>query len=196
MIQTTPPTYREILLHMTEVSAMHYQGLPQGVIRHYGTCMLYQAFLACTLVPAQRPTSSSEPYHMRWLRLYKNKIDIRFGICDHSIPNNGKSVGELLVNCLKFDPIFRAFIESDVERIIECNGVVDENIALRFFIKEPPRWLWVGVDPWARLEEAGREMHRISLTPEVNSPEAENVMQRRVLEEMLDKYEPKAEEML
>jgi hypothetical protein len=186
MSQTTPPTYREILLHLAEVSAMHYKGLPEGVIRHYGTAKLYETFLSAVFM------NGPIMQQVRWLTLINGKIGVRFGDQGIYVPNNGNGVGQLLANCLKFDPILRAFVdESYAQGIIESDCVIGNDAILIITIKQPPRWLWVDNNPWARLVEAGREMGRLAQTPEVNSAEAENAMQRRVLTEMLDRYEPK-----
>ncbi len=187
----TTPTYREILLHLTEVSAMNYKDLPEGVIRHYGTRMVYQTFLTSVMV---KPPFPSKPKYARWLRLESDRIGVRFGGQNIRIPNNGNGVDKLVANCLKLDPILLAFtVESFARRVIDDDGVTSKELPALILIKLPPEWLGADGNPWARLEEAGAEMDRRTDTNECFNEESDYAMRRRVLTAMLDRYEPKAE---
>ncbi len=191
-VNADPPSFRAQLLHLADVAAMKYSGLPEGVILGYGTAMLYQTVLTALLV-AESEDAPTTRGSTRWLRVAKGEISFKFGQGPVRIPNNGRRGGSLLANCLKFDPLLRAlFVDHHAEDIIAAESTIDqEEGPVLVVFKEPPPWLWVNGDRWAALVAAGNEIDRLADLPSINSHDLHQAMQRRILSELLDLYEPK-----
>ncbi len=191
------PSFREVLLHLHAVSTLDFSQRPSSEFPcGYGTAMLYGLVIRTMTDDGQNLLDQQERERRlaggRWLGLHDKAVLTTFDDQPCCPPNNGREIVSLFRQCVELDPLFLACFDPLAVNFILKHDPLVGSFRCLVPLALPPAWLFDEHRPWTKMIAAGAKMAQLANTPECNNETTENAMWRGVLEEMLDKYEPRA----